>query len=77
MACIIAVSFFAALRERAGPVTWVMMIACVVVFIAMQILGDQEVMLWLAWPFDPTLKFEFLALLHPRVNALLADAYPL
>lgn len=35
------------------------MIACVVVFIAMQILGDQEVMLWLAWPFDPTLKFEF------------------
>ena len=52
-------SFFAALRERAGPVTWVVMIACVVVFIAMQILGDQEVMLWLAWPFDPTLKFEF------------------
>ncbi|HCO7977709.1 TPA: rhomboid family intramembrane serine protease GlpG, partial [Escherichia coli] len=38
---------------------WVVMIACVVVFIAMQILGDQEVMLWLAWPFDPTLKFEF------------------
>ncbi len=36
-----------------------MMIVCVVVFIAMQILGDQEVMLWLAWPFDPTLKFEF------------------
>ncbi|ELX4930564.1 rhomboid family intramembrane serine protease GlpG [Escherichia coli] len=31
--------FFAALRERAGPVTWVVMIACVVVFIAMQILG--------------------------------------
>ncbi len=39
--------------------SWVVMIACVVVFIAMQILGDQEVMLWLAWPFDPTLKFEF------------------
>lgn len=51
--------FFAALRERAGPVTWVVMIACVVVFIAMQILGDQEVMLWLAWPLNPTLKFEF------------------
>lgn len=32
--------FFAALRERAGLVTWVMMIACVVVFIAMQIFGD-------------------------------------
>ncbi len=44
--------FFAALRERAGPVTWVMMIACVVVFIAMQILGDQEVMLWLAWYYS-------------------------
>lgn len=40
--------FFAALRERAGPVTRVVMIACVVVFIVMQILGDQEVMLWLA-----------------------------
>ncbi len=34
-------SFLAALRERAGPVTWVMMIACVV-FIVMQILGDQK-----------------------------------
>ncbi len=56
--------------------TSVMMIACVVVFIAMQILGDQEVMLWLARPFDPTLKFEFWryfthALMH------FADAYPL
>ncbi|TFS92057.1 rhomboid family intramembrane serine protease [Escherichia coli] len=27
--------FFAALRERAGPVTWVMMIACVVVYALM------------------------------------------
>ncbi len=57
--CIIAVilSLLPCVNARAGPVTWVVMIACVVVFIAMQILGDQEVMLWLAWPFDPTLKF--------------------
>ncbi|MBJ3593428.1 rhomboid family intramembrane serine protease GlpG [Salmonella enterica subsp. enterica serovar Saintpaul] len=51
--------FLATLRERAGPVTWVVMAACVLVFIAMNVVGDQTVMLWLAWPFDPTLKFEF------------------
>ncbi|MDU1730490.1 MAG: rhomboid family intramembrane serine protease GlpG [Citrobacter freundii] len=51
--------FLATLRERAGPVTWLVMAACVLVFIAMNVLGDQAVMLWLAWPFDPSLKFEF------------------
>ncbi len=53
------------------------MIACVVVFIAMQILGDQEVMLWLAWPFNPTLKFEFWRYFTHALMRLLADAYPL
>ena len=51
--------FLATLRERAGPVTLLVMAACVLVFIAMNVLGDQAVMLWLAWPFDPSLKFEF------------------
>lgn len=51
--------FLATLRERAGPVTWMVMAACVLVFIAMNVVGDQTVMLWLAWPFDPSLKFEF------------------
>ncbi|MDI4702848.1 hypothetical protein MJI37_33225, partial [Salmonella enterica subsp. enterica serovar Cerro] len=41
------------LRERAGPVTWIVMLACVVVYIAMSLIGDQTVMVWLAWPFDP------------------------
>ncbi|XPE54336.1 hypothetical protein ACNKHW_21690 [Shigella flexneri] len=49
--------------KRAGPVTWVIMIALVVVFIAMQILAIRK-WCWLAWPFDPTLKFPVLALLH-------------
>ncbi len=50
--------FLATLRERAGPVTWIVMLACVVVYIAMSLIGDQTVMVWLAWPFDPVLKFE-------------------
>lgn len=51
--------FLATLRERAGPVTWIVMLACVLVYIAMSLIGDQTVMVWLAWPFDPVLKFEF------------------
>ncbi|SUG45324.1 GlpG protein (membrane protein of glp regulon) [Salmonella enterica subsp. arizonae] len=51
--------FLATLRERAGPVTWTVMVACVLVYIAMNLVGDQTVMVWLAWPFDPALKFEF------------------
>ncbi|HAV0588644.1 TPA: TROVE domain-containing protein [Salmonella enterica subsp. enterica] len=50
--------FLATLRERAGPVTWIVMLACVLVYIAMSLIGDQTVMVWLAWPFDPVLKFE-------------------
>lgn len=34
------------------------MLACVLVYIAMSLIGDQTVMVWLAWPFDPVLKFE-------------------
>lgn len=51
--------FIATLRERAGPVTWLIMIACILVFVVMSIVGAQSVMVWLAWPFDPSLKFEF------------------
>ncbi|MGS9149584.1 rhomboid family intramembrane serine protease GlpG, partial [Salmonella enterica subsp. enterica serovar Infantis] len=43
--------FLATLRERAGPVTWIVMLACVLVSIAMSLIGDQTVMVWLAWPF--------------------------
>lgn len=50
--------FVTTLRERAGPFTWVVAALCVLVFIAMNVLGDQTVMVWLAWPFDPSLRFD-------------------
>ncbi len=61
--------FMETLRQRAGPLTFLVVAACIAVFILMQIVGDQTVMLWLAWPFDPALKYELWryfthALLH-------------
>ena len=46
--------FFAALRERAGPVTWVVMIACVVGIVMASVLMklDSET----AFPFGPALS---------------------
>ena len=38
------------LRQRAGPLTMTLMIACVAVYILMQLLCDRVVMDWLAWP---------------------------
>ena len=51
------------------PLTITMIVLCVVVYVLMQVLGDQTVMLWLAWPFDPPLKYDLWryfthALLH-------------
>lgn len=51
--------FLSTLRNKGGPVTWSVLGACVLVFLMMNIIGDQTVMVWLAWPFDPLLKFEF------------------
>lgn len=50
--------FLATLKSNAGPFTWVIGGLCLLVFIMMNIIGDQAVMLWLSWPFDPSLKFE-------------------
>ncbi|WP_054177894.1 rhomboid family intramembrane serine protease GlpG [Trabulsiella odontotermitis] len=50
--------FLATLRGNAGPVTLVIMILCIAIFLIMNALGDRTVMVWLAWPFDPSLKFE-------------------
>ena len=50
--------FFATLRQNAGPFTLLLMAACIVVYLLMQAVGDQRVMIWLAWPFDPSLKYE-------------------
>ncbi|MEA1063074.1 rhomboid family intramembrane serine protease GlpG [Erwinia sp. HR93] len=61
--------FFKALRERAGALTIAIAIACIFVFIAMQLVGDRAVMIWLAWPSDDSQSFEIWryfthALLH-------------
>lgn len=61
--------FLATLRNNAGPFTLFIMIACILVWLLMQIYGDQQVMLWLAWPWDASVRFELWryfthALLH-------------
>ncbi|PDO89256.1 rhomboid family intramembrane serine protease GlpG [Kosakonia pseudosacchari] len=48
----------AALRERGGPLTLLMSALCVVVFVMMSIIGDQTIMMWLAWPWDASVQFE-------------------
>ena len=50
--------FLATLRQNAGPFTWSMLIACIAVFVLQTVIGDRPVMLLLAWPYDPSLKFE-------------------
>lgn len=61
-------SLLANIRERAGPLTLSVMVMCIVVFVLMQIFGDQTVMGLLAWP-DADQHFELWrwfthALLH-------------
>ncbi|WNN62616.1 rhomboid family intramembrane serine protease GlpG [Enterobacter hormaechei] len=50
--------FLATLREREGPFTLLLMVACIIVFIIMSVVGDQSVMIALAWPYDPSLQFD-------------------
>ena len=49
---------WASIRERAGPLTMTIMIACVAVFILMQIVGDDVALEWLAWPADSSQYFQ-------------------
>lgn len=42
-----------ALRQQAGPLTLGVLAACVMVFILMQVMGDEAVMAWLAYPDGP------------------------
>lgn len=61
-------SLLANLRERAGPLSLLVIAACVLVFILMQVLGDQTVMSLLSWP-DETQHYQLWrwfshALLH-------------
>ncbi|MDR9890146.1 rhomboid family intramembrane serine protease GlpG [Pseudenterobacter timonensis] len=50
--------FIATIRERAGAVTLLLMAACIIVFILMSVVGDQPVMIALAWPYDASVQFE-------------------
>jgi len=50
--------FLATIRERAGPSTLLLMAACIAVFIIMNAVGDQRVMIALAWPYDPSLEMD-------------------
>lgn len=61
--------FLATIRAKAGPFTLGIIVACIAVWLLMQLYGDQQVMLWLAWPWDPSVRFELWryfthALLH-------------
>ncbi len=49
---------WSSIRERAGPLTMTMMIACIAVFILMQIVGDDVALDWLAWPADSSQYFQ-------------------
>jgi membrane associated rhomboid family serine protease len=55
--CTTAVPFLATIRERAGPFTLLLMAACIIVFIIMNVVGDQSVMI-AGWPYDPSLEFD-------------------
>ena len=62
-------SLLANLRERAGPLTMLLGIACIAVFILMQIVGDRTALAWMAWPADSSQYFQLWrwfshALLH-------------
>lgn len=50
--------FLETLKANAGPVTMAVMIACILVFVLMNVVGDQTVMMWLAWPYDSSVQFE-------------------
>jgi GlpG protein len=50
--------FLATVRERAGPFTLLLMAACILTFIIMNVAGDQSVMILLAWPYDSSVQFD-------------------
>ncbi|MFZ3391059.1 rhomboid family intramembrane serine protease GlpG [Buttiauxella gaviniae] len=50
--------FLATITQKAGPFTMVIMAACVLVYLMMQVMGDRAVMVWLAWPYKDSLHYE-------------------
>ena len=51
--------------QQSGPLTVLTIILCVLVFIWQQIVGDYNVMLHLAWPYDASLDFELWRYITP------------
>lgn len=43
-------SMLAMIRERAGPFTMTVMVACVLLFILMKFIGYSQMLYWLTWP---------------------------
>ncbi|EFE97229.1 peptidase, S54 family [Serratia odorifera DSM 4582] len=44
------VSYLQIIRSKAGPLTLTVMVLCILVYLLMQVLGDDNVMYWLSWP---------------------------
>lgn len=51
--------------QRSGPLTVLLVILCIVIFILQQVLGDQDVLTYLAWPYDESLNFEVWRYITP------------
>ncbi|VTR61838.1 Rhomboid protease glpG [Serratia fonticola] len=43
-------SYLQIIRSKAGPLTLTVMSLCILVYILMQVLGDDTIMFWLSWP---------------------------
>lgn len=51
--------------QRSGPLTVLVIILCILVFIWQQVVGDYDVMLHLAWPYEESLNFEVWRYITP------------
>lgn len=51
--------------QRSGPLTVLVIILCILVFIWQQVVGDYNVMLHLAWPYEESLDFEVWRYITP------------
>ncbi|WP_099076031.1 rhomboid family intramembrane serine protease GlpG [Proteus alimentorum] len=51
--------------QRSGPLTVLVVILCALIFIWQQVVGDYDVMLHLAWPYNESLNFEVWRYITP------------
>ncbi|WP_311750053.1 rhomboid family intramembrane serine protease GlpG [Proteus penneri] len=51
--------------QRSGPLTVLVIILCILVFIWQQVVGDYDVMLHLAWPYEESLNLEVWRYITP------------